>query len=58
MFDISIEPRFVVGVACYCFRRNVKTLAKGDVIADCLCVFVNVGCGLFEHSTVSAFTIK
>ena len=54
--NISIEPRFVVGVACYCFRWNtIQTLAKGDVIADCLCVFVNVGCGLFEHSPISAF---
>ena len=39
MFDIRIEPRYVVGVACYCFRWNFNTeaLAEGDIVADCLC---------------------
>ena len=42
MFDISIKPRFAVGVACYCFRWNSQAFAEGDVIADCLGVFVNM----------------
>ncbi|KAK2173526.1 hypothetical protein NP493_869g01006 [Ridgeia piscesae] len=24
VFDISIEPRFFVGIACYCFRWNTE----------------------------------
>ena len=55
VFNISTEPRFVVGVACYCFSWYTEALAEGDVITDSLGVFVNVGCGLFEHSPISAF---
>ena len=55
VFNIIIEPRFVVGVACYCFSWYTEALAESDVITDCLGVLVNVGCGLFEHSPISAF---
>ena len=55
MFDIGIKPRFVVVVACYCFRWNAQAFAEGDLIAECLCVFVNVGRGFFKHSPISAF---
>ena len=55
MFDVTIKPSFIVGVARYCFRWNAQAFAEGDVIADCLCVFVNVGCGLLKHSPISAF---
>ena len=29
MFDISIKPRFIIGVDCYCFRWNAQVLAEG-----------------------------
>ena len=51
----SIEPRFVVGVDCYCFCWYIEALAEGDVITDCFGVLVNVGCGLFEYSPIGAF---
>ena len=38
----SIEPRFVVGVDCYCFCWYTEALAEGDVITDCFGVLVNV----------------
>ena len=55
VFNRSIEPRFVVGVDCYCFSRYTEALAEGDVITDCFGVLVNVGCGLFEYSPIGAF---
>ena len=55
VFNRSIEPRFVVGVDCYCFCWYTEALAEGDVITDCFGVLVNVGCVLFEYSPIGAF---
>ena len=43
MFDICLEPRFVVVVNLDGFRRNTEAFAEGDVITDRLCIYMDIG---------------